>query len=253
MRSGGAYKFQAKDVAYPALMSALLVGGQYLFSFVAGVEIVTALLACFSAAFGVKRGVLCAVSFSLLRCFLFGFVPNVIVLYLIYYPAFAAAFGGLGKIKDETFARYPLWMAAAVNALLLGLAVAAGCAAGFGWIKASRIVKATLTALLWAVFGLCAALALSFDGLYCAKKFFGKETGAALKTVAFTAVAAAFTVSFTLLDDVISPLMLGYTRDAALAYFYASFTAMLPQVVCTAVTVSCMLLPVTAVFRRIKK
>ena len=38
-----------------------------------------------------------ATCFSLLRCLLFGFYPNIIILYLIYYNLFALLFGTLGK------------------------------------------------------------------------------------------------------------------------------------------------------------
>ena len=49
---------------------------------------------CYS--FGIKSGVLIATVFSLLRCFIFGFFLNVIVLYLVYYNLFALFFGWLG-------------------------------------------------------------------------------------------------------------------------------------------------------------
>ena len=85
-------------VAVVAVFSALLLGAQYALWFVKGVEVVTVLLLVFSYRFGVKCGVLSAVAFSLLRCLLFGFFPNVVILYLIYYPLFAACFGILGNV-----------------------------------------------------------------------------------------------------------------------------------------------------------
>ena len=85
-------------VAVVAVFSALLLGAQYALWFVKGVEVVTVLLLVFSYRFGVKCGVLSAVAFSLLRCLLFGFFPNVVLLYLIYYPLFAACFGILGNV-----------------------------------------------------------------------------------------------------------------------------------------------------------
>ncbi len=62
---------------------------------------------------------------------------------------------------------------------------------------------------------------------------------------ALAALAAFFTVCFTLLDDVLTPLFYGYTWDAALAYFFTGFLAMLPQTVCAAVSVA-LLFPVLA-------
>lgn len=68
-----------------------------------GVEIVTVLLLTFCYYFGTARGIFAATAFSLLRCFIFGFFPTVIILYLIYYNLFAAVFGALGlKLKRET-------------------------------------------------------------------------------------------------------------------------------------------------------
>lgn len=89
----------AKEIALMGIMIALLVGGQLALSFVAGVEIVTVLLAAYAAAFGVRRGMIVAAGFSLVRCLVFGFAATAVILYLAYYPAFAAAFGALGRAK----------------------------------------------------------------------------------------------------------------------------------------------------------
>ena len=66
-------------------MTAALIAVQYALGFISGVELVTAVFASFCYAFGTKSGVLTAVAFSLLRCVIFGFMPNVVLLYLIYY------------------------------------------------------------------------------------------------------------------------------------------------------------------------
>ena len=75
---------------------ALLIGGQLALSSVPGIEIVTVLLLCFCFSFGIGHGVAIATTFSLLRCFVFGFQINVIILYLVYYNLFAVFFGWLG-------------------------------------------------------------------------------------------------------------------------------------------------------------
>lgn len=62
--------------------------------------------------------------------------------------------------------------------------------------------------------------------------------------------AVAFTILFTLLDDVITPLIFGFHGNAAWVYFLQSLTAMIPQTVCTAVTVSILFTPLTAVIRK---
>lgn len=92
----------AKEIALIGIYTALLIGGQFVLSAVSGVEIVTVLLAGFCFYFGIKRGLLVANSFCVLRCFVFGFFPTVIILYLIYYNLFAVAFGLLGiRFKGE--------------------------------------------------------------------------------------------------------------------------------------------------------
>lgn len=249
---GGKYSL-SKDIAYIAIMCALLIGGQYALSFVAGVEIVTLLLACFSYVFGIRRGAICAAAFSVLRCFLWGFYPTVIILYLVYYPLLATVFGALGHIKESTFKNYPIWFAVIINLLLLGIATACACAYFLNLIKLSRFVKATMYALLCVIFALCVALCITFDVLFILNKVLGKNTGEALKTITVTSVAAVCTIIFTLLDDVISPLFYQWSANTALAYFYTSFTAMLPQTVCTIVTLSTMFLPITAVLNKLAK
>ena len=63
--------------------------------------------------------------------------------------------------------------------------------------------------------------------------------------------AMAFTVCFTLLDNVITPLMYGFHANAAKVYFLQSLTAVIPQTVCVLVTVSVLFTPLTKVIRKI--
>ena len=92
----------AKQIILSGVFTALLIGVQFILSGVAGVELVTVLLLCFCYKYGVRQGILVANAFSLLRCFVFGFFPNVIILYLIYYNLFALLFGCIGKkFKSE--------------------------------------------------------------------------------------------------------------------------------------------------------
>ncbi|MBQ9118332.1 MAG: hypothetical protein IJY11_03920 [Clostridia bacterium] len=88
----------AKEIAYVAVFCALLIGGQFLLAAVPGVEIVTLLFVCYAYAFGVVRGCLCATAFSLLRQFVFGFFPTVLILYLVYYNLLCLCFGLLGRV-----------------------------------------------------------------------------------------------------------------------------------------------------------
>lgn len=235
----------AKSLAYIAVMTALLLSGQFALSFASGVEVVTVLLLCFSAYFGVICGVAAAVSFSVLRCLIWGFAPNVVILYLIYYPLFALIFGLSGKIKDETFDNARVRLAVAVNALLLLIVAAALSCALFDVIKISRLYRRTVTIFLYVIAGLCGALLVAFNVFYALVKLKVLKSGKPLKIFLFTSVAAVCTVCFTLLDDVISPLVVGMDSLTALTYFYGSFLAMLPQVICTVATVSTLYFPLT--------
>ena len=168
---------KTKFVVRVAMCVALLIAGQLALSSVSGIEIVTVMLLCFCYCYGVRHGIAIATTFSLLRCFVFGFQINVIVLYLVYYNLFAIFFGWLGA------------------------------------------------------------------------RFTGKN--ALLKTVIIVASAVVFTAMFTLLDDVITPLIYGFNENATRVYFYQSLTALIPQTVCAAVTVSLLFHPLTKVIQKV--
>lgn len=168
---------KTKFVVRVAMCVALLIAGQLALSSVTGIEIVTVMLLCFCYCYGVRHGIAIATTFSLLRCFVFGFQVNVIVLYLVYYNLFAIFFGWLGA------------------------------------------------------------------------RFTGKN--ALLKTAIVIVSAVVFTALFTLLDDVITPLIYGFSENAAKVYFYQSLTAVIPQTVCAAVTVSICFHPLTKVIKKV--
>ncbi len=168
----------AKEIALNGVFTALLIGGQIVLSGISGVEIVTVLLLSFSYYFGIRRGLFVANAFSLLRCLIFGFFPNVIILYLVYYNLFVLAFGLLGiRFKKE------------LNLVIHIILVIAAC---------------------------------------------------------------IMTIIFTGLDDIITPLYYRFSIDAMRAYALASLTAVIPQVICTIVTVSFLLPILNRVFGNIK-
>lgn len=167
----------AKEIALVSVFTALMIGGQIVLSGISGVEIVTVLLLSFSYYFGVSRGLLVANAFSLLKCFIFGFFVNVIILYLVYYNLFVGVFGILGyKFK-----------------------------------KALNIKILTLIVI----------------------------------------VASFMTVIFTGLDDVITPLYYGFSIDAMKTYAIASLAAVIPQVICTILTVILLLPILIRIFRQL--
>lgn len=88
---------KAKDFALIGVYTALLIGGQFALSFAAGVEVVTVLLLTFAYRFGFRRSLIVANAFCILRCFIFGFFPTVVILYFFYYNLFVLLFAFIGK------------------------------------------------------------------------------------------------------------------------------------------------------------
>ena len=226
------------QLVFCAVMTALLIALQYVLGFVSGIELVTVIFLSFCYVFGVRCGLLTGIAFSLLRCLLFGFMPNVILLYLIYYSLFALLFGFVGK-KDVLS-----WLCPVLLAVL-----AAACAYfALSGLPISILYQARVSAMLWILFGISLAILVFYVVLMTSKK--KGEQGRELANV--TALAAVCTVMFTLLDDVITPLFLGYSAEAATAYFYTGFIAMLPQTICAAVSVFVLFLPLKKAFGSIK-
>lgn len=92
----------AKEIAYVGITVALLIGSQLALSAVSGIEVVTAIFALYCFVFGVIRGITVATTFSIVRCLAFGFFPQVLLLYLIYYNLFAVVIGLFGKVLKDS-------------------------------------------------------------------------------------------------------------------------------------------------------
>ena len=71
------------------------------------------------------------------------------------------------------------------------------------------------------------------------------------KLVWLTALACVCTICFTMLDNIITPLWYGYSKRVWKIYFYASFSVMIPQVICTAVSVGILFYPLVKIFRKL--
>lgn len=166
----------AKECAYIAVFVALVIAVQFAFSFVPGVELVTVMFVCYSFVMGVKRSVVSATAFSVLRQLVFGFYPTVLVLYLIYFNLLVVVFALLGK-------------------------------------KITNVIK--FLPLLLAVACLC-------------------------------------TVLFTMTDNILTPLWYGYTQRATKIYFKASIPFMVSQVICTAISVAVLTIPLNKAFNFVK-
>ena len=223
-------------VAVCAVMTALLLAVQCALSFVSGVELVTAFLLVFCYVFGAKYGMITATAFSLLRNFIFGFAPDVIALYLIYFNAFALLFGAMGKRRSR-IAEY------VCPALVLLLAAGALTAAIVG-LPVSPLMAARLEVMLWALFAVLLALFVGSVVLL----FLGGRVRIGREAAVLASLAAFCTVCFTLLSDVITPLFYGWSIDVAIGYFYTGFFAMVPQTLCAAVSVTLLFYPLERAF-----
>lgn len=241
----------AKEIAYVAVSCALIICAQLALSSVPGVEVVTALFVCLSFSFGARFGFFLGVSFTVLRCAIFGVYPSVIILYGVYFPLTGTLFGFMGRIKPETWEDFPPRFAVTVSVLLAALCCTCAVCAELDLIKISRLYAATVTVLLWTISGVSGAALIAFIVLYFLKRSGICRVQGALKLFSVTALAAVCTVCFTLLDDVITPLIIGMTADGALTYFYSSFIAMLPQTLCTIISVSLTFYPLTAALKKI--
>ena len=71
------------------------------------------------------------------------------------------------------------------------------------------------------------------------------------KLVCLIAVACVCTICFTVLDNIITPLWYGYSKRALKIYFYASFSVMIPQVICTAISVGVLFFPLVKIFKKL--
>ena len=100
--TGKSREISAKDCAYIAVFVALVIVAQLALSLVPGVEVVTVLFVAFSFAFGVRRSMIAATAFALLRQIAFGFYPLVLILYLVYFNLLALLFGFIGKRAGAT-------------------------------------------------------------------------------------------------------------------------------------------------------
>ena len=84
--------------------------------------------------------------------------------------------------------------------------------------------------------------------------FLGIKIKQAVKYLPLIVIVACIgTVLFTLIDDVLTPLWFGYGARAMKAYFISSLSFMIPQLICTAVSVSVLFLPLIKVFEKVYK
>jgi hypothetical protein len=84
--------------------------------------------------------------------------------------------------------------------------------------------------------------------------FLGKKEKDNFKFLMVTVIAACvFTVVFTMIDNVLTPLWYGYSKKATQLYFYGSLPFMLMQVINVGISVLILFFPLKRVFIFVKK
>ena len=79
----------------------------------------------------------------------------------------------------------------------------------------------------------------------------GRKIKNPIKCLPLIVIIACFgTVLFSVIDNILTPLWYGYSAQALKAYFIASLSFIIPQVICTAVSVTCLFLPLWKIFKR---
>lgn len=82
----------------------------------------------------------------------------------------------------------------------------------------------------------------------------GKKMKAPVKYLPLIVMLACLgTVFFTMFDNILTPFWYGYSKRATELYFFSSLPFMIPQVICTAISVATLFLPLWKVFKMIDK
>ncbi len=127
----------------------------------------------------------------------------------------------------------------------------------FGWRRGAlaAVAFSLLRQLIFGFFPTVLILYLLYYSLLAL--FFGLLGGRVKKTLRslwwLVPLACFCSVCFTLTDCVLTPLWYGYSERAARAYFFSSLSFMFSQVVCTALTVGLLFVPLVGVFQYVKK
>ena len=163
--------------------------------------------------------------------------------------AYIAAFVALVLALQLVFSAVPGVELVTVSFVAYSFAFGAkrGCIAATAFALIRQLVFgffATVLILYLVYFNL---LALLFGWLGEKMRLSGKSL------VWIVLLACECTVFFSIFDNILTPIWYGYSARAAKAYFLASLSFMIPQVICTAVSVSVLFLPMVKVFFMAKR
>lgn len=209
-----------REMIILSLMDAVLIVAQMIFGMIAGIEIVTVLYLCFSLVFGWKMSWLLGIIFSITRCLIYGFYPNVLLLYLIFYSICPWIIWLSSRYEKA------VWVMALSSVLI--------CI----WVLLSPLPK--LVWINWMAGVTCLILVCL---LVFIKKADQKGTGFIL--IVFC------TLLFTCIDDGLAVLINGFSFKAAYGYFLASLPVMILQAFNNLIAFSLFSIPLSRVFNRL--
>lgn len=136
-----------------------------------------------------------------------------------------------------------------VTVLFVAFSFAFGCRRGVAAATAFSLLRQ----LIFGFYPTVLVLYLTYYNLLALLfGFLGRWSNLTLKKlIILTAIACLCTLCFTILDNIITPLWYGYSKRAFKIYFYASFSFMIPQIICTAVSVGVLFYPLVKIFKKL--
>ncbi len=128
---------------------------------------------------------------------------------------------------------------------------------GVGW-KKGMLAATAFSLLRQIIFGFFSTVFVLYLVYYNLLTFafgaLGKEIKKPVKYLPLIVILACLgTVFFTMFDNILTPLWYGYSMRAMELYFFSSLPFMIPQVICTAISVSVLFLPLWKIFKMIYK
>ena len=136
-----------------------------------------------------------------------------------------------------------------VTVLFVAFAFAFGCRQGMIAATAFSLLRQLVfpfsptVLILYLIYFNLLALLFGFLGRYIALR--------PKRVPIVTVIACLCTAGFTILDNIITPLWLGYSGRLFRLYFLASFSFMIPQIICTAITVGILFFPLAKIFKKL--
>ena len=124
-----------------------------------------------------------------------------------------------------------------------------------GW-KKGMLAATAFSLLRQIIFGFCPTVLILYLVYYnlltLSFGLLGMMIKDPIKGLPLIVLIACFgTVFFTMFDNILTPLWYSYSKRATELYFFSSLPFMVPQVICTAISVTCLFVPLWKVFKKV--